>query len=257
MNLNKLSPILLTLLVFLLAQGIGAILAIVFGIEPASRLALILMAVNILAVLACRFLLHNIRFRRAFSFSTVSWRTGWLALVGGLLGATSLSFLGDLVELPQSLMENMLAISHDFYGLVTIVLVGPVAEELLFREAIEGEMLRRGANPWTAILVSALAFGVVHLNLAQGLYALPLGILFGIIYYKTGNVVLTSLLHIINNGIVAVQLCIMGEEAVNTSYADWFGSDLAAYAFMAFSALLCFVLMRLFWQHYRPCKKVA
>lgn len=220
------------------------------GMESITIPSLVLMAVYIIAVLCCHFFLHNIRFSTAFDVSSISWHPGMLAIVGGIFGALSMSILADDVKLPEEVVELQLAMSHNLWGLFTLIVVGPIAEELLFREAIAGEMLRRGANPWVAIVVSAIAFGVIHLNLAQGLYALPMGLLFGIIYYKTGNIVLTSFLHIFNNFIAAAQLFTMGEDAVDISYAELFGSSLAAYTIMVGLGGLCILLMMAFWKGY-------
>ena len=90
----------------------------------------------------------------------------------------------------------------------------------------------------------------MHLNLAQGLYALPIGLLFGIIYYKTGNIVLTSLLHIVNNGITALQLYTMGENAVDISYAELLGSNFTAYSAMVFFGVLSILFIKWFWEIY-------
>lgn len=252
MNWHRLSPPILTLLVFLLAQGVGVALLLLLGVgmEFIAIPSLVLMAVNIIAVLCCYFLLHYIRFSTAFDVSSISWRPGMLAIVGGIFGALSMSILANDVELPEEVVQFQLAMSRNFLGLLTLIIVGPIAEELLFREAIAGEMLRRGANPWVAIVVSAIAFGVTHLNLAQGLYALPIGFLFGVIYYKTGNIILTSLLHIVNNGIAAIQLYTMGEDAVDVSYAELFGSNLAACTIMVVLGVLCIILMIEFWNSY-------
>ena len=281
LNLRKISPAILTLLIFLLAQGLGTVL--VFGIGmlvspdfnialqaylsgeaqglplfellPISFFSLILMGVNILAVLCCYFLIHNIHFATACDFSTIRWCPGMLAIVGGFLGALSISILTESIELPDAMLQLSLAMSNNLWGLIALVIVGPITEELLVREAIVGEMLRRGTSPWIAIMVSALAFSAMHLNLAQGLYAFPLGIIFGIIYYKTGNIVLTSLLHILNNGIVVVQLHTMKEDIADISYSEWFGGDLKAYAAMLVLGALCIVLMGLFWNYYLPFQR--
>lgn len=280
MNFRQFSPVILTLLVFLLAQGLGTVLLFSIGmltspdfyvavqayfhgeaqglplleLLPVSLISLSLMAVDIFAVLCCFFFLHYIRFITICNTSSIRWRQGMLAIAGGICGAISISILTDAMEIPDVMLQTSLAMSHNFWGLLTLVIVGPVTEELLFREAIAGEMLRRGTHPWIAIIVSALAFSTVHFNLAQGLYALPLGILFGIIYYKTGNIVLTSLLHILNNGIVVVQLYTMNEDIADLSYSEWLGGDLNAYAAMLFFGVLCIVLMRYFWgtSYYLP-----
>ena len=221
---------------------------------PISVFSLILMSLDIIAVLGCHLCLHNIRFATTLDATTVRWRPALLAAAAAILGAMSISILTGGMELPEAMVQISLAMSHNFWGLITIVLVGPISEELLFREAIAGEMLRRGAAPWLAIGVSALAFSAAHLNLAQGCYAFPLGILLGIIYYKTGGIVLTSLLHILNNGIVAVQLYADGTEAIETSPAEWFGSATLAQTFMVLFGALSIALMTLFWNRYNLCK---
>ena len=280
MTFHRFSPAILTLLVFFLAQGLGSLL--LFGIwilvspefgeairaflsgeteglpllelMPISVFSLILMSLDIIAVLGCHLCLHNIRFATTLDATTVRWRPALLAAAAAILGAMSISILTGGMELPEAMVQISLAMSHNFWGLITIVLVGPISEELLFREAIAGEMLRRGAAPWLAIGVSALAFSAAHLNLAQGCYAFPLGILLGIIYYKTGGIVLTSLLHILNNGIVAVQLYADGTEAIETSPAEWFGSTTLAQTFMVLFGALSIALMTLFWNRYNLCK---
>lgn len=261
---HRLSPAILTLLVFLLAQGVGTILLLITGLLTLpdfnislgnSLFSIILMAVDILAVLCCYFSLRYIRFETALNVTLIRWRPAMLGIAGGLFGALSISFLTDNVELPDVMLQMSLAMSHSFWGLLTLVIVGPVTEELLFREAIMGEMLRRGTSPWVAIIVSALAFSTMHLNLAQGLYALPIGILFGIIYYKTGNIVLTSLLHILNNGIVAIQLHTFGEDIADISCVEWFGGGIKAYSVMVLLGVLCIALMKRFWDCYLPCER--
>lgn len=261
MRWHNLSPAILTLLIFLLAQGLGTVLLVATGLLNLSDFSIsfdsplfpiIQMAVNVFAILACHFLLHNIRLVTAEDLSAIKWRPGLLGIAGGLVGATSISVLTDDMELPDTLMQFSLAMSHSIWGLLALVIVGPVTEELLFREALEGEMLRRGTTPWPAILVSAVAFGVIHLNLAQALYALPLGIIFGIIYYKTGSIILTSLLHILNNGIVVAQLRILGEDMADSSCAEWLGSTAWVYAFMILSGILCLLLMKKFWDYCPP-----
>ena len=276
--MNKLSPVILTLLIFLLMQGVGT--AALFGIGiflspefasalrdfvngtadelplftalPVSLFALTLMAANILAVVVCRLVLHNICFRSTFDVSSVNWQPGMLALLGGIFGAIGMSVVTDSVEMPDSMQQASLALSHNMWGLLTLVVVGPVTEELLFREAIAGEMLRRGAAPWAAIFLSALSFSIVHLNFAQGIYALPLGILFGIVYYKTGNIVLTSVLHIFNNGIVVLLMYVFGSDYADASYAEWFGGMTVPYIIMSISFVLCCALMYAFWHRYTP-----
>lgn len=279
---HKYSPAILTLLVFLLAQGLGTLLLLgvailtspefkaavqayingetqglpLFETLSVSTLSIALMVVDILAVLACYFFLRNIRFVTADDIASIRWRPGLIGVAAGILGAISVSVFTEKVPLPDVVLQMSLSMAHDFWGLLTLVIIGPITEELLFREAIEGEMLRRGASPWAAIITSAVAFGIAHLNLAQGLYACPLAIIFGIIYYKTGNIVLTSLLHILNNGIVALQLYTLENGIEDLSYAELLGGPTRAYALMVLCGIICLVLIRVFCNHYPTNEKL-
>ena len=282
MNWHKLSPAVLTLLFVALAQTLGSLLFFVAAmlLSPEFRealqtlvssgslemtlsdqtvvtpFAISLMIADALAVLVCCFPLRYIRLTSAANLASISWKHALLGIAGGVLGAVSLSVVAQNVELSDMMKQLTLAMSHNVFGLLAVAIIGPVAEELLFREAIEGEMLRRGAKPWTAIIVSALAFGIIHLNLAQAIYAIPLGIIFGIIYYKTGNIIVTSLLHILNNSFAALQLYSMDESYDDTTIAEWLGSSTAAYALMALSGLLGLLFLKHFWDCYRPREEI-
>ncbi len=79
----------------------------------------------------------------------------------------------------------------------TLAVVPAVSEELLFRGAILGNLTPYGHG--TAILVSALSFSLMHQNFAQFLYAFGAGILLGIVYDKTHNILNCIILHFFNN----------------------------------------------------------
>ena len=71
---------------------------------------------------------------------------------------------------------------------------------MLFRGAITKVLLRK-YNPVKAIILSALIFGIFHINPAQVVGATLSGILFAWLYYKTGSLVPGILIHILNNGL--------------------------------------------------------
>ncbi len=74
----------------------------------------------------------------------------------------------------------------------------PFFEEWLCR----GIMLRcllRKLHPAVAILISAAFFGLIHGNIWQGSVAFILGCLLGWVYYITGSLKLTMLMHCVNN----------------------------------------------------------
>ena len=79
------------------------------------------------------------------------------------------------------------------------VIGAPVVEEILCRGLILGE-IRRSAHPWVAISLSALAFAVIHGNVYQFVFTLPLGLLLGYLAVKFDSIWPTILLHAAFNG---------------------------------------------------------
>lgn len=89
-------------------------------------------------------------------------------------------------------------------GLISVCLLAPLIEEALFRGAIERTLLKKGFNPWTAIIFSAALFGLVHLNLVQGVPAFFWGIVLGWVYYRTRSIWPGVLIHFIVNTLSSV-----------------------------------------------------
>ena len=72
-----------------------------------------------------------------------------------------------------------------------------IAEELLFRGAFQG--LMRPCGSAAAIFAPALLFGVLHLDLAQGLTAFACGVFLGWLAERSGSILPGMLLHLVNN----------------------------------------------------------
>ena len=87
--------------------------------------------------------------------------------------------------------------------LISVSVFAPLFEEWLCRGMVLRGLLQK-THPASAILVSAAFFAVLHMNPWQALPAFLLGILFGYVYYKTGSLKLTMLMHCINNTMAVV-----------------------------------------------------
>ena len=90
----------------------------------------------------------------------------------------------------------------------------PVFEEWLCRGMVLRGLLTRMKPVW-AIVVSALFFAVIHANPWQALNAFIIGLVMGYVYYKTGSLWLTMLIHFLNNAtaVVVAQFTEQPEEA--------------------------------------------
>ena len=98
-------------------------------------------------------------------------------------------------------IEDVLMDNHPLKFLMTVILA-PVFEEYIFRRQIIDKL--RGYGEKTAVLISALLFGLFHLNLYQFVYAFGLGILFGYMYVRSGRLRYSVIVHMLINFIGGV-----------------------------------------------------
>lgn len=132
-----------------------------------------------------------------------------------------INYVTELLQLPNINEELFLQMKNHLTGILSIAVVAPVIEELVFRGAIAGHLFHKWKNPWYGILLSAFVFGVIHGNPAQIPFAFILGILLGWLYYRTGNILPCILLHFINNSISVALMILLPESA--ESMTDLFG----------------------------------
>lgn len=99
---------------------------------------------------------------------------------------------------------NEIAFDTNFLKVVVMVILGPLFEEWVFRREIIDRCSRFGEK--AAILFSALAFGLFHMNLYQFFYAFGLGLVFGYVYTRTRKLIYPYIMHMVINfigGVVA------------------------------------------------------
>ncbi len=101
--------------------------------------------------------------------------------------------------------------SFDNFGeyliaLVVIALVPAIGEELLFRGLIQKLFGRALKNHHLAIWISAIIFGVFHMQFYGVIPRIFLGALFGYLYYWSGHLSLAMVGHFMNNGLTLTLL---------------------------------------------------
>lgn len=109
--------------------------------------------------------------------------------------------------------------SNLWVNLFIMVLCAPVAEELIFRKLLIDRLAQYGEG--VAVLFSGLMFGLFHGNLNQFVYAFVLGLCFGFIYVKTGNIRYTIGLHMLVNFLGSV---------LGVAILKWLGDDFLSIA---------------------------
>lgn len=89
-----------------------------------------------------------------------------------------------------------LVINADWFIIIVVAVFSGIAEEFLFRGAIQQQF---------GIVVASLVFGFCHIankiTIAYGLYAIVIGFFMGALLIYTGSLIVPMLVHIINNAV--------------------------------------------------------
>ncbi len=103
-----------------------------------------------------------------------NWQPGWFKEYGELMEKLD--------------MGNSLA------SFLYVGIIGPVAEELIFRGVTLGKA-RRLMPFFAANILQALLFGIYHMNLIQGTYAFAIGLCFGLVRFTFNTLAASVALH--------------------------------------------------------------
>ena len=170
---------------------------------------------------------------------------GWMLLVGIALMFVSLpltnilgtwnekanfgefleTFLKMLEDAAGDLTQRMLEVDTVgglLFNLLVIALIPAIGEELTFRGVLQQALTRR-CNAHVAIWLSAFIFSFIHFQFYGFLPRFFLGLIIGYMFYYSGSLWTSILMHFINNGSAVVVAYLDYKGFVNV---DWehFGS---------------------------------
>ncbi|MCR4999968.1 MAG: CPBP family intramembrane metalloprotease [Lachnospiraceae bacterium] len=137
---------------------------------------------------------------RWFKFLILSF---FVMVIGNLIG-TAVAALFSLVGINSNATVDTLMSQTSWVGIIVLAIIGPIVEEFIFRKWLIDRMHVYGGS--VAVVTSALMFGLFHGNFAQFFYAFFLGLVWGYVYYKTGKVIYSALMHMTINfcgGVIA------------------------------------------------------
>lgn len=121
-------------------------------------------------------------------------------------GETLETILKMMEDTAGDLTERMLQV--DTFGgllgnLLVIALIPAIGEELTFRGVLQQSLTRR-CNPHVAIWLSAFIFSFIHFQFYGFLPRMFLGLILGYMFYYSGSLWISILMHFINNGTAVV-----------------------------------------------------
>lgn len=90
--------------------------------------------------------------------------------------------------------------SDGVYTLITVVLISPIVEEVIFRGRLYN-LLNHSTSPFFAALLASIVFATIHLQPIIIISGFLTGMLFSYMYLLKRSIILPIILHICNNAI--------------------------------------------------------
>ena len=123
--------------------------------------------------------------------------------VGSTLLLWFISTVLPMIDLMQEQETGFTGITQGFeytLAFLSLVVIAPVAEEVLFRGYLFGK-LRKRFSLWLSIILTSLLFAIVHFAWNVGFDVFVLSIVLCLLRVMTGSLWAPILLHMIKNGI--------------------------------------------------------
>ena len=159
-----------------------------------------------LILICCGLLLFKERFKQSWKgYKQNFWQYLGFAILG-MLGIIFVSSLFNFNTANQNslwlMMSQMTSLQKIFF-IVVLTFIGPINEELVFRQILIGEFSQY-LSKWLLLIISSFLFGILHipsLNLFyQTLPYLGSGLILGLVYIKSkDNVLCSASVHWLNN----------------------------------------------------------
>lgn len=114
--------------------------------------------------------------------------------------------LEDDYERQVKVLANLTGWGEFIMALIFMALLPALFEEMFFRGTIQTLFERWWGKPILAIVVTALIFSLIHASVFLFMSRVVLGIVLGLLYYKTRNLWVNTFVHFANNALAAAQL---------------------------------------------------
>lgn len=144
-------------------------------------------------------------------------------------------------------LTNMKNGGEFLFTLLIIAVLPGIGEELVFRGLIQKKFSYL-MNPHVAIWLSAFLFSAFHLQFYGLIPRMLLGVLFGYMYYWSGNLWLPILAHFLNNGFTLFMIYLFKEEVVSFDIQKVNYSLLWVLLSMVASVAVLWILFKQTWQ---------
>ena len=153
---------------------------------------------------------------------------GWLkffalTVFGMVSGSLVASFVGELfkkVGVNTNVSMETMTSTGSMLAPIMLAIIAPIVEEFMFRKFLIDRIHVYGGK--VAVLTSAAMFALFHGNFSQIFYTFLMGLVWGYVYYKTGKIIYTIIMHmLVNFGGAVVSVYLLNKLiGVNVDYND-------------------------------------
>jgi len=188
------------------------------GLAAAGSFSLILISTQALSVLITVYILWRFLKKRGLSLAVLGLRSVsvktifkhvfgyylvlFILFLAVVFIAVQIGWEPEEVEEPVS-VESYLFIGGFLANFLLAVIIAPIGEELVFR----GVLFKALKDKWgvtAGVILSAIIFSLVHIDINQMLSTLPLGIYMAISYHRSCSIYPAIILHATWNLIVTL-----------------------------------------------------
>ncbi|MBQ2182377.1 MAG: CPBP family intramembrane metalloprotease, partial [Bacteroidaceae bacterium] len=158
-------------LLYLVIQVVASLpMGVAIGLNPNTDQSLwmsITLLVSSIITAIVLLVIPHYDLRHSFKSVGCKYEVAVVGFIALLVGLFSFDILSERLNLENLMEELFMGMSKNVFGMLAIGLFGPICEEIVFRGGIMRPLLKKGLNPWIAIFVSSIIFGLAHGNPAQ------------------------------------------------------------------------------------------
>ena len=129
--------------------------------------------------------------------------------------ATLEQMLRNIQQLANETTERFMTEGSLFSGLLIVAALAAISEELLFRSVIQKAFVKICKNAHIGIIITAIVFSAFHGDFFGFVPRFILGLMLGYMFYLSGSIFPSMLMHFVNNGTIVMLYYLNKKEVIN------------------------------------------
>lgn len=201
-NWKKVIELFVVFVITIALMLIVGVLTGMFGDKVSSNLILFVGEAIIVVPVLIYCFIRKLDLKKDLGFRKIKVSTFFLSILMGFLLMPIASFVNVLTQffVPNTMVQASDALLEGSKLLMLLIagVVGPMFEEFAFRGVFHREFTKY-TTPVLGVIISAVLFGIMHMNLNQLCYAILLGAVFAWVNNCSRSIYSSVIMHIVIN----------------------------------------------------------